>query len=65
MIPNGRPVLIFFSPGWRVLYQATGFTYLANANASDQGFTMDMMLRSLNIDLELIGFDKEGQRWVD
>ena len=64
MNPNGRPVL-FFPPGSRVLYRATGCTYLTNANASDQGFTMDMMLRSLNIDLELIGFDKEGQKWVD
>ena len=31
----------------------------------DKGFTMDMMLRSLNIELSVIGFDKEGQRWVD
>ena len=30
----------------------------------DGGFTMDMMLKSLNIELEVIGFDKEGQRWV-
>ena len=64
MIPDGGPVLFSFSQGSRVLYQATGVTYFANANASHQGFTMDMMLRSLNIDLELIGFDKEGQRWV-
>ena len=28
------------------------------------GFTMDMMLKSLNIELDVIGFDKEGQRWV-
>lgn len=31
----------------------------------DEGFTMDMMLRSLNIDVGVIGFDKEGQRWTD
>ncbi|MCJ1442899.1 MAG: hypothetical protein MMC23_003396 [Stictis urceolatum] len=30
----------------------------------DEGFTMDMMLRSMNIDLDLIGYDKDGQRWV-
>lgn len=29
-----------------------------------QTFTMDMMLRSLNIDLALIGYDKETQRWT-
>lgn len=28
-----------------------------------QSFTMDMMLRSLNIDLQLIGYDKHEQRW--
>ncbi|CAF9925088.1 MAG: hypothetical protein HETSPECPRED_005740 [Heterodermia speciosa] len=31
----------------------------------DKGFTMDMMLGSLNIELEVVGFDKEAQRWVD
>ena len=30
----------------------------------DEGFTMDMMLKSLNIELDVIGFDKEAQRWV-
>ena len=29
------------------------------------GYTMDMMLKSLNVELGVIGFDKEGQRWVD
>ncbi|KAK6338859.1 ERAD-associated protein [Orbilia brochopaga] len=35
-------------------------------NAKDDGdqFTMDMMLRSLNIDLDIMGFDKNLQRWV-
>ncbi|ORY16580.1 hypothetical protein BCR34DRAFT_556863 [Clohesyomyces aquaticus] len=28
-----------------------------------QSFTMDMMLKTLNIDLKLIGYNKEGQRW--
>ncbi|KAI9883465.1 MAG: hypothetical protein M1823_004777 [Watsoniomyces obsoletus] len=28
-------------------------------------FTMDMMLKSLNIELEVIGFDKSLQRWTD
>ncbi|KAL9129975.1 MAG: hypothetical protein Q9217_001733 [Psora testacea] len=31
----------------------------------DDGYTMDMMLKSLNIELGIIGFDKESQRWVD
>jgi hypothetical protein len=30
-----------------------------------QEFTMAMMLQSLSIDLDVIGYDKEGQRWVD
>lgn len=29
-----------------------------------QNFTMDMMLRSLNIDLDVIGYDKELQKWI-
>ncbi|KAF2493600.1 hypothetical protein BU16DRAFT_528867 [Lophium mytilinum] len=29
-----------------------------------QSFTMDMMLKTLNIDLEVIGYDKVGQRWI-
>lgn len=29
-----------------------------------QAFTMDMMLRSLNIELGVIGYDKHAQRWV-
>ncbi|MCJ1389917.1 hypothetical protein MMC18_002774 [Xylographa bjoerkii] len=32
---------------------------------SVQGFTMDMMLTSLNIELGVIGYDKEMQRWID
>lgn len=32
---------------------------------AEQSFTMDMMLKTLNIDPEMIGWDKEGQRWVD
>ena len=30
----------------------------------EEGFTMDMMLKSLNIELDVIGFDKEAQRWL-
>ncbi|KAH9823742.1 DNA repair protein Dds20 [Teratosphaeria destructans] len=30
----------------------------------DDSFTMDMMLRSLNIDLKVIGYEKGGQRWI-
>ncbi|KXL46106.1 hypothetical protein M433DRAFT_165607 [Acidomyces richmondensis BFW] len=33
-------------------------------NDDDDTFTMDMMLRSLNIDLEVIGYDKIRQRWM-
>jgi Swi5-dependent recombination DNA repair protein 1 len=29
-----------------------------------QSFTIDMMLQSLNIELDVIGYDKHGQRWV-
>jgi len=29
-----------------------------------QSFTMDMMLRSLNIDLEVIGYERDAQRWI-
>lgn len=34
------------------------------ADFAEQAFTMDMMLRSLNIELKLIGYDKDAQRWV-
>lgn len=30
----------------------------------DDSFTMDMMLRTLNIDLNVIGYDRQGQRWI-
>ncbi|EME46416.1 hypothetical protein DOTSEDRAFT_51904 [Dothistroma septosporum NZE10] len=30
----------------------------------DDTFTMDMMLRSLNIELSVIGYDKETQKWT-
>ena len=29
------------------------------------GYTMDMMLTSLNVDLGVIGFDRALQKWVD
>lgn len=29
-----------------------------------QSFTMDMMLKTMNIDLELIGYDRRRQMWV-
>ncbi|KAL1617365.1 hypothetical protein SLS54_007918 [Diplodia seriata] len=32
---------------------------------AEQSFTMDTMLKTLNIDPKMIGWDKEGQRWVD
>lgn len=31
----------------------------------DESFTMDMMLKQLNIELDVVGYDKEAQRWVD
>jgi Swi5-dependent recombination DNA repair protein 1 len=37
-------------------------THLIETNEI-QSFTMDMMLRSLNIELKVIGYDKHGQRW--
>ena len=30
-----------------------------------QGYTMDMMLKTMNIDLAVIGFDKDLQKWVE
>ncbi|CEN62864.1 hypothetical protein ASPCAL09493 [Aspergillus calidoustus] len=35
----------------------------AEANESEE-FTMDMMLKTLNIDFKLIGYDKADQRWI-
>lgn len=37
---------------------------LTKANKT-QSFTIDMMLKSLNIDLDVIGYDKHGQRWFN
>lgn len=31
----------------------------------DEGFTMERMLKSLDIPLEMIGYDKAQQRWND
>ena len=31
----------------------------------EAGYTMDMMLRSLNIELGVIGFDPGLQKWID
>jgi hypothetical protein len=33
-------------------------------NDDDNSFTMDMMLKSLNVELAVIGFDKVNQRWI-
>lgn len=30
----------------------------------DDSFTMDMMLKQLNIELDVIGYDKASQRWL-
>ncbi|MCJ1462419.1 ERAD-associated protein [Pseudocyphellaria aurata] len=32
---------------------------------SEETFTMSMMLRSLNVDFQLIGYDPEAQKWLD
>ncbi|KFY75091.1 hypothetical protein V499_04901 [Pseudogymnoascus sp. VKM F-103] len=32
---------------------------------NDKEFTMSMMLRSLNVELEVIGYSKEHQMWID
>ena len=34
------------------------------ADLGEQEFTMDMMLKTLNVDLNLIGFDRSNQKWV-
>lgn len=31
----------------------------------EKGYTMDMMLKSLNVELGVVGFDRALQRWVD
>lgn len=31
----------------------------------DAGYTMDMMLKTMHVDLNIIGFDKKLQRWID
>ncbi|KAK3117049.1 hypothetical protein LTR53_001928 [Teratosphaeriaceae sp. CCFEE 6253] len=36
----------------------------AEQGKEDDTFTMDMMLRSLNIELKVIGYDKHAQRWI-
>lgn len=48
-----RPALSFV----RLLINSLNFSVL-------QAFTMDMMLRSLNIELQIIGYDKQAQRWA-
>jgi len=46
--------------GWEVALGRSG-----EADSSRQTFTMDMMLRQLNVELDVIGYDREEQRWVD
>lgn len=38
---------------------------LGRATDLEQEFTMAMMLRTLNVDLNIIGYDRETQRWTD
>ncbi|KAI1609140.1 hypothetical protein EDD37DRAFT_140412 [Exophiala viscosa] len=37
----------------------------ADEDAEASFFTMDMMLQEMNIDLKVIGYDKDLERWVD
>lgn len=30
----------------------------------DESFTMDMMLKQLNVELDVIGYEKASQRWI-
>jgi len=32
--------------------------------ADDEAFTMDMMLKTLNVDVELVGWDVQRQMWI-
>ncbi|OJD24370.1 hypothetical protein ACJ73_04266 [Blastomyces percursus] len=41
-----------------------GNGYQIGESDEDESFTMDMMLKSLNIELDIIGFDKDTQQWV-
>lgn len=35
-----------------------------DGEGEEGGYTMDMMLKDLNVELAVVGFDKVGQRWV-
>lgn len=43
---------------------STDLVCVQYADFGVQSFTMDMMLRSLNIELDVIGYDKVEQRWT-
>ncbi|KAI5807605.1 hypothetical protein DFH27DRAFT_327411 [Peziza echinospora] len=43
----------------------TGKQHVDMARTNDDSFTMDMMLKTMNIDLDLIGFDTDRQCWKD
>lgn len=36
-----------------------------DGDEEEEGYTMDLMLRSLNIELAVIGFDRTLQKWTD
>lgn len=38
---------------------------LVTTDLQTQSFTMDIMLESLNVPLDVIGYDKRNQRWYD
>jgi Swi5-dependent recombination DNA repair protein 1 len=43
----------------------SGWIVLTLLVSIGQTFTMDMMLKGLNVELDVIGYDKENQRWID
>ncbi|GME24847.1 hypothetical protein GTA08_BOTSDO09915 [Neofusicoccum parvum] len=50
---------------WRKKQEEAQKPSSTDEGGDDDSFTMDMMLKTLNIDPEMIGWDKGGQRWVD
>ena len=49
---------------WRLGGREGGWVLCLEVANVSQSFTMDMMLRTLNIDLGVIGYDRQGQRWI-
>ena len=51
-------------PGQEDVILVISHHYHYRANMA-QEFTMAMMLRTLNVDLDTIGYDRETQMWID